>query len=153
MRTQTASANVVELDSDLPSLASQAAIALDNVRLRRPSDLSAVARLAEMIQAAVPPPEQTWQISYFDIGSTLAVNRAVAQIAGPTASTRVDELLPQVRAFAQRLAGLSHRRDPLSSEPSEVNDLRAFCVELSRQADAGQRTVYDRPTHPYRRFV
>jgi len=155
MKTSPASlSNILELDSDLPSLASQAAIELDNLRLNRASQLNAVGRLADIIHATMPPAEHSWHISHLDIGSTLAVNRAVARcFATLPTSTHLDELLPHVRAVAQSLSALAEPGAVVDADAADVNTLKAFCLELSRQAATTQLSAHERPSHPYRRLM
>lgn len=151
--SSTSLSDVIDLDSDLPSVASQAAIELDNLLLERALELTAVARLAEMIRAVAPPAEHPLQIQHLDIGSTLAVNRAAARFAGAAAPTRLSELLPRVQAFAQRLSDLAGPATERNKVEGDVRELKAFCLELSRQAATGQRCAHDRPSHPYRRLL
>ncbi len=143
----TQSHNVLELDSDLASLASQAAIELDNVLLERAGGLSAVGRLAQMIYATVPAEETSWQIHYLDIGNTIAVNRAVATLTGSSTGTQLRQLLERARDIAARLSALPEHEE----RHVELKDLRAFCLELSRQAASSRRIANETASHPYRR--
>lgn len=128
-------------DEDLASLASQAAVALDNLVLGRGSDLAAVKRLADVVCGSLETQPA------IDLTTAVAVHHALVEMSGVTSSKTVDELRKNAMEFIERLSKTAEHE---SLEPAEIKNLRDVCVALSRSATALAGPLYDRPTHQLR---
>jgi hypothetical protein len=134
----------LELEMDLASLASQAAIDLDDLLLGRRKELTAVKVLAEKIAASLPLGQT------MDATTAVAVQRALIETPGLPQTTTVNELVNSAAELTARLSKLVAKPEP-KENPDEVKQLRSFCVALSRSSTALQGSPYDRPEHPFRR--
>lgn len=139
----TPSPEPLELEMDLASLASQAAIDLDDLLLGRRKELMAVKVLAAKIAASLPSGQT------MDATTAVAVQRALIETPGLPQSTTVNELLNSAAELTARLSKLVSEPEPKDTE--EVRQLRSFCVALSRSSTVLQGSPYDRPEHPFRR--
>ena len=140
----TPSPEPLELEMDLASLASQAAIDLDDLLLGRRKELNAVRVLAKQIATNLPSGQA------MDPTTAVAVQRALIETPGLPQSTTVSELLTSAAKLTSRLSELVGKQEP-TDNVDEVKQLRSFCLALSRNSTALQRSPYDRPDHPFRR--
>ena len=86
VHASTSSSEPLELEMDLASLASQAAIDLDDLLLGRGKELTAVKVLAEKIASSLPSGQT------IDATTAVAVQRALIETPGLSQSTTVNEL-------------------------------------------------------------
>ena len=133
----------LELEMDLASLASQAAIELDDLLLGRRKDLTAVGVLVDKIAAGLPEGKP------LDATTVVAIQRALIDTPGSKQTTTVSELQSSAAEMTARLSGLITEEDVKGSDVLER--LRAFCVALSKHSTALQRSPYDRREHPFQR--
>jgi hypothetical protein len=134
------------LDPDLPFLASEAAVDIENLLANKSPSLSAVRKLAQRLRSAIEPARGgTPPRSLMDPATLTVVAEAVAQSA--TQPLTLDDLLAQADKIAASLS-----RQNLTEVRNELTNARDFCVALSRAAVAYRESIYDlRPSHPYRR--
>lgn len=123
---------------DLASLASRAAIELDNLMLKRPTSLEAAQRLAARLSERIP---STPASKIPDIATVVALRRALIETPGFTEATTLDELVKN----AAQVTGLLSKAGP----EVDLKLLRTFCVALSREATAAQRSPFERPEQPF----
>src|SRR2546427_204701 len=90
----------LELEMDLASLASQAAIELDDLLLGRRKELTAVRVLVEKISAGLP------QGKPFDTTTVVAIQRALIDTPGSKQATTVSELQTSAAELTKRLSNL-----------------------------------------------
>jgi len=128
-------------EEDLASLASQAAVALDNLVLGRGGDVAAVKRLALLVCGSLETDQA------IDLTTAVAVHHALIEMSGVTSSKTVDDLRTNAMEFIERLSRIAKNE---SLEPAEIKNLRDVCVALSRSATALAGPLYDRPTHQFR---
>jgi hypothetical protein len=133
----------LELEMDLASLASQAAIELDDLLLGRRKDLTAVGVLVDKIAAGLPEGKP------LDATTVVAIQRALIDTPGSKQTTTVSELQSSAAEMTARLSGLITEEDVKGSDVLER--LRSFCVALSKHSTALQRSPYDRREHPFQR--
>ena len=133
----------LELEMDLASLASQAAIELDDLLLGRRKDLTAVGVLVDKIAAGLPEGKP------LDATTVVAVQRALIDTPGSKQTTTVSELQSSAAEMTARLSGLITESDVKA--PNLLEQLRSFCVALSKHSTALQRSPYDRREHPFQR--
>jgi hypothetical protein len=144
----------LSLGSDLPSVACQAAIELDNLILGRANDLPSVRELSARLTQEVPAlPDLASPLSLVD-PSTVVVLHGTFQEARMTApSDDIGDLTRQAGEIVRRLRRASD--DPQVARTSDregLRQLKEFCLILSRRSAAANRDVDEsRPTHPYRR--
>jgi hypothetical protein len=135
-----------DLESDLPSLASQAAIELDNYILHHETNLRAAKRLAAKLANSVTSVyEPASSSSLLDPATTVALSRAFRELGGPTQPTHLTDLLAKASELTESLQKPEGRPD------EELRVLRSFCIALSRQASTLERSPHDRYDHPFRR--
>lgn len=133
----------LELEMDLASLASQAAIELDDLILGRRKDLTAVGVLIDKIAAGLPEGKP------LDATTVVAIQRALIDTPGSKQTTTVSELQSSAAEMTARLSGLITGGDVKAADVLE--QLRSFCVALSKHSTALQRSPYDRREHPFQR--
>ena len=127
------------LDADLPYIASEAAVEIDNIIAGHSEDPTAFKELARRLNRSFGDPPSPDQPKYMvDAGTLTVVDEAIRRTGGePTAN------LSDVVKRAVRLAALS---DPWSGEhKSDLEWALAFCLALSR-ATARYRSALRRET-------
>lgn len=134
----------LELEMDLASLASQAAIELDDLLLGRRTDLSVVSVLVDKISAGLPKGKP------FDTTTVVAIQRALIDTPGSKQATTVSELQTSADEVTKRLSNLLTQANS-QSQGTNIEQLRSFCVALSKHSTALQRSPYDRREHPFQR--
>ena len=146
---------VIELESDLASLSSRAAIALDNLVIGGEVERYALCTLADTIVLLTETPAESSEPALLlDPSTAIVMNHAIADAKLlPTALTTVEQLLQEASSIGERLREVS--KDPpgfLGRQREDVEKMRSFCLALSKQACAYRESVADRqPTHPFRR--
>ena len=147
--------DIWELESDLPSLASHAAVELDNLILNRAQHLEAVRRLANMILGSfIPAGKGEAKQSAFDPTVVVLMNRAIADSGLPDRNLRtVDELVKRADQIGEVLKRVSeHPREFRERDEEFLAQMRDFCVALSSRASARDLLFEEaEQPHPYRR--
>jgi|WetSurMetagenome_2_1015567.scaffolds.fasta_scaffold38534_3 hypothetical protein len=135
------------LDPDLPFLASEAAIDLDNLILNKTKELKAVRRLAEQLKHSINIGKMdSCPRSLMDPATLTVLGEAILQVAGKNGNSRIEDLLAQAASITEVLSN----ENPESS--SDLEQARDFCVALSRAATVYRKSILDlRPQHPFRR--
>lgn len=131
-----------KVEMDLASLASQAAIALDELALGRRTELTAITELVQKVQASLPSHQS------IDVPTAVAVQRALVALPEAAHGTTVNELLDSASELTKRLSNLVANDEHQDIE--EIKRLRSFCVALSRSAMSLEGSPYDRPEHPFK---
>ena len=143
------------LEYDLASLASHAAVELDNLILGRAERLDAVSYLARVILGSFASASKSaMRIPTFDPATAVVMRHAIvdSEMAGPELTTINDlsKLAGRIRVNLERLG-----KDPESfrrQDQEQLKRMRSFCVALSRRASALDQSVDDiEQTHPFRR--
>lgn len=135
------------LDPDLPILASDAAIALDDLLHKRHCNFKSVLSLAERLQKSFTIIPSNGQRSSLLDPATLAVLGEAINKSGPRV-TKIEDLID--KAFL--IADVLMTKTNTSGNRKELEWARSFCVALSRLTSAYHKSVYDmRPSHPFRR--
>ena len=137
------------LDPDLPLLASQAAIELDNLIRNNDIGTSAVKRLSElMINTLAQEDDKEKPNLQIDSGTVAVVGRAFDLYLSRTsgAPKTLEELMVEALKIAQGL----EQTQP-SSNMTQLETMRAFCASLSQCAGSYIQSIYElSPPHPYR---
>ena len=136
------------LDPNLPSLASEAAIDIDNLLSGGPQDLRAIQKLAERLKNTIEltdtadPPR-----SLMDPATLIILGEAIGEATKDRSLSKVEDLLKEASKISESLS-----RDDLEENPAELKQARDFCIALSRAAMAYHKSISDlRPSHPFRR--
>ena len=136
------------LDNDLPFLATEAAIDIDNLLSNRSKEFAAIKRLAEQlrnsieISAAGEPPR-----SLMDPATLTVLGEAVARASGEQYSKKVEDLLAAAAKISVELSS----DDPIKNI-KELERARDFCIALSTSVVAYHKSISDlSPQHPFRR--
>ena len=140
----------MDRDSDLSSLAYDAAHELDEVILGRPPTvLDATRRLADVIERSIPNAERR---VFADPSATFALNYALADAAySRERPGTVDELRTQARAVGEALVGVAARDKGAGNlRLDELRKLRDLCLALSRRAASYEIQSHDDEIHPFR---
>jgi hypothetical protein len=134
------------LDTDLPFLASEAAVDLENILSGRGTQLAAIQCLAARLKNSIElsnsggPPK-----ALMDPATLTVLGEAVAQTAA--SATNVNDVLAEAAKIASDLSAPESSR-----KREELVRARDFCVALSKAAASYRRAIRDlRPPHPFRR--
>ena len=137
------------VDPELPFLASQAAIEIDNLILGRNPKLNYVYILGTKlrnsfdIDTSNDPPNLL-----IDPPTLTIVGEAINESHNHTRVNKVDELVEKAKALASDLTEETQKKDNFE----KLEWVRAFCVALSRLSAAYHGSILDlRQTHPFRR--
>jgi hypothetical protein len=136
------------LDPDLPFLASEAAIDIDNLLSNRSEDLTAIRCLAERLRNSIESSGIGGSPrSLMDPATLTVLGEAVAETVGSESLQKVEDLLGEAAKIANSLSSGNPRENPL-----ELEQARDFCVALSKAAIAYTKSIRDlQPSHPFRR--
>jgi hypothetical protein len=132
------------LDPDLPLLATEAAIDIDNLISNRSKDMTAIHKLAELLKNSVKLNSAGSPHSLMDPATLTILSEAVAQAAG---DNKIEKLLSEAVNIGVSLSS----EDPMKS-PAELERAREFCIALSVAVATYRKSIHDlRPMHPFRK--
>jgi len=132
-----------ELEGDFPSLSSIAAIELDNLILKKSTNLEGVKRLAAKISNSL-------SMTSNDPTAIVVMDMAMtdSQLSSPLET--VDQLVEKAEEIIGRLKQIMAK--PQKTNITELKTMRNFCITLSKHASACEPSPYDmEPYHPFRR--
>jgi hypothetical protein len=146
--------NSAKLGHDLPSVACQAAIELDNLILGRTTHLPSVAELSGRLSEEVPNvPDLNSPLSLVDPSTVVALRGTFQESRFSAPSDDIGDLTRQAEEIVRRLKAASE--DPQSARASDLEGLKKLkecCLILSRRSAAASGDPEEsRPPHPYRR--
>jgi len=135
------------LDPDLPLLATEAAIDIENLLASRSHDLTAIRRLADRLNNSIDLSTTNLQPrSLMDPATLSVLGEAIAVTTNGGTLQKLEELIEETAYIAKTLT---------SAKPENIEELtkaRDFCVALSRVVMAYHKSIRDlRPPHPFRR--
>ncbi|RJR46232.1 MAG: hypothetical protein C4576_11115 [Desulfobacteraceae bacterium] len=135
------------LDPDLPFLASEAAVDLDNLLSDRSRELTAIRQLAEQLKNSISLSMPSQPRALMDPATLTIVGDAMLQVVEEKRDSKIENLLALAAVMAEHL---------LSDDPAKnrkgLEQARDFCVALSRAATIYRKSILDlRPQHPFRR--
>ena len=153
VNTNLSRINYADLGHDLPSVACQAAIELDNLILGRTNELPSVRELSARISKEVPQMSDLNSPLFVDLSTVVALHGTLKESRITPPSDEIGELTRQAKEIVSRLNTISD--DPpaaRSSDLEELKKLKEFCLILSRRsATASMHPDESRLPHPYRR--
>ncbi|MFA4986983.1 MAG: hypothetical protein WC712_10395 [Candidatus Brocadiia bacterium] len=135
------------LDPNLPSLAAEAAVDIENLLQGTASDWGAITKLGHLLRNSIEFPEQgSSPRSLMDPPTLVMLGAAISAITPLDLRSKISLLLKEAGDIA----------DILSSEevPQDKNALtraRDFCIALSMAAAAYYDALFETPLHSHRR--
>lgn len=126
------------LDPGLPFLASQAAIELDNVLLRKNVELKAVSQLAQRLERSTEQVAGTEDRKSLMDPATVSIFNSAIVASGMQKVQTLAELASEAWQIARELQGSTRE-----SNRQRVEKLRTFCTHLARSAVAHERALYE----------
>jgi|SRR5665213_562833 len=136
------------LDADLPFLASEVAVDLDNLLANRSKELNAIHRLAARLKNSIEfsasggPPR-----SLMDPATLTVLGEAMTQGSTGSSSAKIDDVLSEAAKIGKVLETVDSAQNR-----KDLERARDFCVALSKAAASYRRAIRDlRPPHPFRR--
>ncbi len=135
------------LEGDLPSLACQAAIELDHLTRNRNGNLPAVRQLASRLSADASEEDASSPHVPVAVG---VMRRAIADsgLAYPKPLKKVAEILGYTGEIARRLQTLADSAAQAGGgDVTEAENLRDYCLALSRIAAATEPPLYKKDPH------
>jgi hypothetical protein len=146
--------NVPRIAQGVASIASQAALELDDLYLGRPRGLDAVSLLADDLLNVVVRSGGKGNAVPLLNSSTVVVMKAAIDDSNYGIEHRIDtvqDLVGQVDTLGGTLKSFTVK-EPSAIDPEEIRVLRAFCVALSRHEFANDQLMDEsRSSHPNRR--
>ncbi len=141
-------------DADLPSVACDAAIELDELSRGRSNDVTRLEQLAGIISSRVSDvPDPTSLTAQFDPHAVVVLHGALTSVAHPAPLDRLEEVVKSVAGLNRRLASVVDAvRAGKDIADEELANLRLFCLALSRVAASYEASLEEiGPDHPDRR--
>lgn len=141
------------LGEDLETVSCEAAIELDNIISGRSQTTDSLKRLAERLTRELPEASDFSSIKHLvDPSTVIVMSGAIRELPGAGQLNEVQELTRAAGRVAKRLLAVSG--DPAGSlrDVPSLEQLRAFCLALSKSAAAASGSVIEaKPEHPYRK--
>ncbi len=137
------------LDPDLPSLAAEVAIDVDNLLAGTSTDQDAMQQLANKLKHSIEHDSNgDPSRARMDMATVTVLGEAVlGTMENKTHQEKIEDLLTKANKIAEILGSADPQSDRVGLE-----EARVFCVTLSRAAAAYSESIRDlRPSHPFRR--
>lgn len=145
----------VGLGEDLATLACNAAIELDNLLIGQSQSptLPAVRKLAHRLARELPAlPDATSGKYLVDPSTVVVMNRVIRESSWLGRPGQVEELVQTAEKVAQQLLAVTGNPDGARSDRGNLEQLRAFCLTLSKRAAAARGSAAEtKPPHPFRK--
>jgi len=134
------------LDADLPYIASEAAVEIDNLIAGHSEEPTAFKDLVRRLDRSFGDSALSEEPRYMvDAGTLTVVDEAIRRAGGGAT--------PNLSDVVKRAVEIAALPDPQSAEHrGDFEWALDFCLALSRAAAAYRRSIYDlQPKHPFRR--
>jgi hypothetical protein len=156
--TSTSNKTTWEIEEDIPNLSCHAAIELDNLILRKSNTFEAAHQLIEAILKSGLSSTNGAQTNgrpyaYLNTATALAFDGAIRDSKPNYSKTTVQDLIKEVDDFVDTLKLIiADPQRALKEYKKEAEELRSFCLALSKRALANEPPLYDvESEHPHRR--
>ncbi len=135
------------IDPELPLLASEVAIDIENMLSNASIDLTAIRSLADKLNNSFSANVHGDALhSLMDPATLNVLNKAVAEVNSQKTLEKVEELLSEAAKIARVLSS----KNPME-DPEGLRQAQQFCVAFSKATMAYHKSIYDlSPSHPYR---
>lgn len=135
------------LDPDLPFLAAEVALDVENLLAGLGSDRAAMTRLAEILLVSVKLDSTSISCSRMDMATLNILGAAVAKTSDASSLREVEDLFQRAERIAEILLNGDPNRDSKAFEQAQ-----SFCEALSCAAAAYTESIRElRSPHPFRR--
>ncbi len=136
------------LDPDLPFLASEAAIDIDNLLSNRDKNLTAMRCLAERLKNSIKlDSTDGTSHSLMDLATLTLLGEAMAEAVRNNTFQKIEDLVEEAADVAKLLSS-----DDPAKDLTELEKARDFCMALARAVMAYRKSIRDMsPSHPFRR--
>lgn len=136
------------LDPDLPFLAAEVAIDIDNLIAGRSDDRTAMLRFAGILSQSIDTdPPTAPPRSRMDLATLTILGEAVSGMVEGNALKKLEDLLVR----ASEIASVLQNGDP-KADKDKLNQAGNFCVALSQASAAYSESIRNlRPSHPFKR--
>ena len=135
-------------DFDLPMLASQAAIEVDNAILGRATDFDALKQVVQFLRSSFerPMPSQGGKYN-LDLRAITIVGRVLFDVGYAKQVDTVSDLVNKAWEIADRM-----EKSTADSDTPTLEQIRAFCIAVANGASSYWQSLQDlKPTNPYKR--
>ena len=136
-RNKTVKDTILALDPNLPLLASQAAIELDNLIRGQNTDFPATKRLASVLNESIDGAQEGTERKFFVPSTATLIIGAFRQSAWAVPVHTVTDLVVETAKVTATLKNLSPHADRKSLE-----QVRAFCAALAESVASYQHARY-----------
>jgi len=135
------------LDSDLPLLATRAAIEIDGLLAEEETGLESVSELASLLSSAQVEVTSEGSESLFDPATLTVLSQAMSESELGRGMTSVSDLVKK----SMEVAGLLKSGVSETTERPELERLKKFCIVLSNLAASYRQSVFgDGARQPYK---
>ena len=138
------------LDPDLPFLAIEAAVDIDNMLSNRSEDFKAIQRLTDRLKNSIDlsmEGKHYRSSNQLDPATLTVLGGAVSEVTGKDSLQKVKDLIDE----ASKIVAILSSKE-LKKNRKDLEQARDFCVALSKAALAYHKSIIDlRPSHPFRR--
>jgi DNA repair ATPase RecN len=149
--------NLWEPKVDFPLLACHAAIDLDNLIRKKSEDLKSVTQLIEVISQELVlssnDPTSKATLVKVNPATAVALNYAIHDSKFSNTQTRLSDVIRQTKEVVECLRKVvANPKKALEEKPKKIEQLKAFCLALSKRALARSLPRFKKESrHPYRR--
>lgn len=134
---------VQELEGDVMSLASRAALELSDFIDRKNPNFQAVRRLAELLASPKSQNGASWpRILLSEPMSEIALIDAITVLNNGVVPIDMNDLLMESNKIASRLTQIATCQSNI--DPREAKELRRFCLELFDSVSGFSEPLYER---------
>jgi len=143
----------ITFGEDLASLACNAAIELDNLLIGQAPTLDSVRKLAHRLTRELPTVvEASGEKHLIDPSTIVVMSRVIRDSTWLRRPSHIQDLTQTAGNIAQQLLSVSDSRDTTQTDTSSLEQLRTFCLTLSKRAAAARGSAVEtKPPHPYRK--
>jgi hypothetical protein len=138
------------LGEGLATVACEAAIELDNLVRGRSESTGSIRKLADRLTKELPEASDLSSIKHLiDPSTVIVMSGAIRELLCPGPMRGVQDLTRAAGKVAQRLLLISGNPAGSRGDLTSLEELRDFCLALSRRAAAARGAVTEaKPRHP-----
>jgi len=135
------------LGTDLPLLATKAAIELELYSENKNDDLTSVQTLSELIKNSIDLKDTNTPRSLMDPSTVTVMSKAIGDSKWNATPKTIDELVKIAIKLAEELG----REPDQSKRNGEVQKIKEFCIALAKCSSAHRQSIFGHSSkHPFR---
>lgn len=132
---------------DLSSLASRAAIEIDNLILGQSKEQNSIKKLAKKLKESIHDSYSGAECRFLTNPTAVTIMGRAINKGAPNKISSVDEIIKQAQLITDIL-----NKPMSSSDRPQLEEIRSFCIALSISAASHRVSAVDkRPKHPFRK--